>query len=73
MNLWYRLVADRSNLRSKIECDAMQVRSRRRRADLRLRISVVIQGAGAVRENLLEPLKIFILNYFELFDKEKII
>ena len=23
INLWYRLVEDRSNLRSKIECDAM--------------------------------------------------
>ena len=53
INLWYRLVAERSNLRSKIECDAMQVRSRRRRADLRLSISVVIQDVEAVREDLL--------------------
>ena len=29
------------------------MRSRRQRADLRLRISVVIQGVGAVREDLL--------------------
>ena len=29
------------------------MRSRQRRADLRLRISVVIQGVGAVREDLL--------------------
>ena len=40
-------------LRSKIECDAVLVRSRRRRADLRLRISGVIQGVEAVREDLL--------------------
>ena len=46
-------MADRSNLRSKIECDVMYVRFRRRREDLRLRISVVIEGVGAVREDLL--------------------
>ena len=47
------MVADRSNLKSKIECNAMLVHSRRRRTDLRLRISVVIQGVGAMREDLL--------------------
>ena len=37
----------------KIECEAMYVRSRRRWVELRLRISVVIQGVGAMREDLL--------------------
>ena len=47
-------MADRSNLRSKIECEAMQVRSKRRRTDFRLSVSVVMQGVEAVREDLLD-------------------
>ena len=50
-----KLVAGRSNLRSKIECEEMYVRFRRRRANLRLRISMVIQGVGvrAMRKDIL--------------------
>ena len=35
---------------NRVRCDAGALRSRRRRADLRLRISVVIQGVGAASE-----------------------